>query len=291
MTDSRTGVYRIARPTEQLAPIVLDSPHSGMSKPNGFDPIVEETLWKAMCDPLVDQLFGDAPSLGAPLLMAQFPRVYIDANRADDDIEPSLFDGWDGPSKPTEKSELGKGLFWLNIKPDRRPIYASPLTGAEMWHRIKQYHRPYHAALKSLLDLTQSRFGCVYHINCHSMRRLSGTMDKEGPGKARVDFVISDRDGTSSEAGFVACAVEHLRNSGFTVAINDPFKGAEIVSRSGAPSEDRHSIQIEINRGLYLERDGLTASKDFPELKNTLNDWLRAMIRYAKEKTTGIPAV
>ncbi|MEM6666326.1 MAG: N-formylglutamate amidohydrolase, partial [Pseudomonadota bacterium] len=251
---------------------------------------VPQSLWQAMCDPLVDLLFADAPGHGAALLTAEFPRVYVDANRADDDIDPTLFDGWDGPASPSEKSTLGKGLFWLNVKPDRTPLYDRTLTGADLHHRIKTYHAPYHAALAALIDQCHGRSGVAFHLNCHSMRGVSGTLDAEGPGVARTDIVLSDRDGTASGPAFMATARDLLVADGFSVAINDPFKGAEIIRRTGAPDRGRHAVQIEINRRLYLEGDGLTPNEDFDGLQDAMSRFVARLAAFcSSEMVKGLP--
>ena len=42
------------------------------------------------------------------------------------------------------------------------------------------------------------------------------------------------------------------------VAVNDPYKGGHIVRRIGAPSHRVHSVQVELNRALYLDEQSVT---------------------------------
>lgn len=278
-----SGVLRLTAPRSPLVPLVLDSPHSGTRWPDDFTPVAHEKAVRRTQDSLVHELFASAPDHGAPLLAALFPRVYIDPNRSLGDLDPALLaEGWDGPLAPGEKSRLGKGLIWRLAAPDT-PIYDRKLTAREVRRRIDEFYRPYHTALAALLDGIAERFGGVWHIDCHSMRPMSTSVDKEGPGVARPDIVLSDRDGTSAGAAFMEKASLFLREEGLSVAINEPFKGAELVARYGDPSRNRHSIQIEINRRLYLGEDGLTAGDGFARTKTLLGRFIETMAGYARQ--------
>ncbi|MDX6748974.1 N-formylglutamate amidohydrolase [Geminicoccaceae bacterium 1502E] len=277
------GVLRLTAPRASLVPLVFDSPHSGTQWPEDFAPAADEVAVRRTQDSLVDELFGAAPEHGAPLLAALFPRVYIDPNRSLGDLDPALLaDRWDGPLAPGEKSELGKGLIWRLAAPDT-PIYDRKLTAGEVRRRIDSFYEPYHTALAALLDGIAERFGGVWHIDCHSMRPMSTSVDKEGPGVARPDIVLSDRDGTSAGASFMEQAVSFLRGEGLEVAINEPFKGAELVARYGDPARNRHSIQIEVNRRLYLDEGGIAAGDGFAHTQALLGRFVGAMAEHVRE--------
>jgi N-formylglutamate deformylase len=163
-------------------PLVLDSPHSGSEFPADFGAAVPEADLRTLEDSFVDLLWQPAAARGIPLLAARFPRTYLDVNRHPDDIDPDLLDApWPGPLQPSGKAALGKALVW-RLLDDGRPIYARRLSVAELRGRIERCHRPYHAALRALLDATYRHFGVVLHLNCHSMNPVAGAMGVGGAG-------------------------------------------------------------------------------------------------------------
>ena len=86
---------------------------------------------------------------------------------------------------------------------------------------------------------------------------------------------------------FTALVAETLAGMGYAVAINDPYKGVELVRKHGRPSERRHSLQIEINRKLYMDEATLEMTAGFAVLQANLNRLLHARsdIRRAQHLT------
>ena len=237
------GVYEIHKPAVAL-PLIFDSPHSGRVYPPDFKPACTEELLRAAEDNEVDHLFAFAPITGATLLTAQFPRTYIDVNRAVSDLDPHLLtQDWPG-ARPTARAHAGIGLIRRLVRPGV-PLYAGKLDAAAVRHRITHYYEPYHAALREILDEAHYRFGQVWHLNCHSMPAK--------PDPAQADFVLGDREGLSCERDFVFMLRDSLRDLGYRIALNKPYKGVEIVRRHGRPREGRHSVQLEINKALYWD--------------------------------------
>ncbi|MEQ8601753.1 MAG: N-formylglutamate amidohydrolase [Marivibrio sp.] len=290
-TSGLEGVYRLTAPADGTAqaPVVLDSPHSGAVYPDGFKPRVPRRELRRVEDAFVDELFADGPAHGAALLAALFPRSFIDPNRAVDDLDPGLIDGpWPGRLNPTEKSRLGHGLVWRSC-PSERPLYHGPLPTAEVAWRIETFWRPYHAALEDLLTAAHTRFGAVWHLNCHSMPASSSPAV---PGRAgqRADFVLGDRDGTSCAPAFTQFVRDRLQAMGYTVRINDPYRGAELVRAYGRPSQDRHSLQIEINRGLYMHEAALEKTDGFARLTRDLGRLVADICDHAHAQTARFAA-
>lgn len=259
-------------------PLVLDSPHSGHEFPADFDAIVGEAELRESEDCYVDELYAAAHELGAPLLAASFPRTYLDPNRHAGDVDLELIDGqWPWEYRPSGKARIGKSLIWRTLE-DGRPIYAHKLSPEVVRGRIERFHTPYHRALKDLLDNTQRKFGRVYHINCHSMRAVAGKQSDEGEGAVRADFVLGDRDGTTCEARFTEFVHQALTGMGYSVKLNDPYKGVELVRAFSDPQRGRHSLQIEINKRLYLEEGSLRKGVGFTRLQKNLGELLKALI-------------
>jgi N-formylglutamate deformylase len=216
-------------------PLVLDSPHSGERYPDDFDHAPPRALVRRAEDTHVARLWRGAVRHGATLIEACFPRAYIDPNRSLDDLDPDLLaEAWDGPLVRSRKTEQGIGLVW-RLARGGVPMYARRLRAAEIRRRIDAFYLPYHAALAAELDAMHGRFGAVWHVDCHSMPAI-GDVNSDDPGRARADFVLGDRDGTTCGGEFTAEVVAALRVFGYDVAINDPYKGVEIVRRHGRPS-------------------------------------------------------
>jgi N-formylglutamate amidohydrolase len=277
----------IRGPRAPAVPLVLDSPHSGNRFPADFDAIVSERDLRDAEDCYVDELYAAAAELGAALLAAQFPRSYLDPNRHAGDVDHELIDGaWPHDYRPSGKAKIGKSLVWRTLE-DGRPIYARKLPAEEVMGRIERFHAPYHASLATLLDAAHARFGGVYHINCHSMRAVAGRMSDDGEGRPRADFVLGDRDGTTCEPGFTAMVRAALAGMGYDVKVNDPYKGVELVRAYSDPKAGRHSLQIEINKRLYMDETTLARNAGFAELQNNLAQLVEAVAGYAKERLRG----
>ena len=275
-------VFTIHRPSSSASPLVLDSPHSGHQFPADFGSVLSVARLRSAEDVLVDQLYASAGRHGAPLLAANFPRSYIDPNRAAGDIDLDLLDApWPHHFEPSGKARLGKALIWRTLD-DGTPIYDARLSVATVQHRITHYLQPYQAALKTLLDAAHAEHGVVYHINCHSMDPVGSAMGEGGQGVARADVVLGDRDGSTCEPGFVALVEAHLRAKGYTVARNDPYKGVALIARIGQPALNRHSLQIEIRRPIYMDEQTRERSADFGTVQRDITELLQAMAGYLR---------
>ena len=249
----KNEVLIVHGPEHPQQPLVLDSPHSGYQMPSDFRATLPAADLRDGEDCFIDELWMPAIGQGIPLLAAQFPRTYLDPNRHAGDIDLDLLDGgvWPGEHVPSGKARIGKALLWRTLD-DGRPLYDRRLTVAEVQARIERYHRPYHAALRALLDRSHARFGVVYHLNCHSMNAVSGSMGEGGPGVPRADMVLGDRDGTTCDPAFTDFVRSTLAGFGYEVKVNDPFKGVELVRAYSNPAQGRHSLQLEVNKRLYM---------------------------------------
>lgn len=279
MKQTIAGVFDLWLPEQPAAPVVFDSPHSGAQYPADFDTIAPMDRLRRAEDMFVEQLFDSVPETGMALLTALFPRSYIDPNRALHDLDRRLVDGvWPGSLRMSDKSRLGHGLIWRLCPPDI-PMYGRKLTVAEIEARIQGYYRPYHRALRYAMERMLDRFGQVYHLNCHSMPAVSAPlMVLPNGARRRADFVLGDRDGVTANPDFVALVRQTLDGMGYAVAVNDPYKGVELVRAYSDPMTGRHSLQIEINRALYMDENEFRPTADFAKLKADL-DRLVAIIR------------
>lgn len=271
------SVFVVHGPAIPARPLVLDSPHSGFTMPADFASVRTVDELRDGEDCFIDELYLPALARGVPLLAAQFPRTYLDANRHAGDIDADLLaEPWPHENVPSGKARIGKALLWRTLD-DGRPLYERKLSVAEVVHRIEHYHRPYHAQLKALLDAAHARFGAVFHINCHSMNAVSGAMGEGGAGVPRADIVLGDRDGTTCAPEFTAFVRDVLVAQGYSVKLNDPFKGVELVRAYADPTAGRHSLQLELNKRLYMQEGRLAKSAGFAPLQAHLMQLLDAI--------------
>jgi N-formylglutamate deformylase len=276
--------FTLSPPAATAVALVCDSPHSGTDYPADFGHAVPRALLRRGEDTDVEALWQAAPAVGGTLLAAHFPRTYIDANRTEDDLDPALLDGpWPTPLNPGEKTRLGFGLVWRNIGAGQ-PIYRRPLTVAEVRNRIDSYYRPYHAALAASIEDCVHRFGGVWHLNLHSMPNDAYQRLQIASARPLADFVLGDRDGSTCEPGFVALVESELKARGYTVARNDPYKGVQLIARIGQPARNRHSLQIEIRRPLYMDEATRERNEGFAQVQRDLTGVLEQLALYVRDR-------
>ncbi len=279
------GILFEREPRGVVLPLLFDSPHSGSVYPDDFDHVAPLERMRQSEDSFIDELYEAAPEHGATLIGALFPRIYVDPNRSVLDIDPTLLEeDWPDESEPGPKCDLGVGLVW-RLCPPGGPIYDRKLTVAEVRRRIDQYHRPYHDAVSSALDRLHGQFGVVWHINCHSMPSVSTVMAAEGPGLRRPEITLGDIDGTTCSGEFTELVYETLSDFDYDVTVNDPYKGGELVSAWSDPAAGRHSLQIEINRALYMDEVGLKRNSGFKALQENVTQLIGVIANFVRDRT------
>jgi N-formylglutamate deformylase len=261
-----------------LAHLVLDSPHSGTSYPHDFRHACDVWRLRQAEDTFVESLWGFAPTLGATLIHALFPRSYIDVNRALDDIDETMLDArWPGVKRAGPKVALGKGLVWRALD-DGTPLYDRQLSVAEVQARIERCWMPYHGILARTIDGLSRHHRQLIHLNCHSMPSSAAAFSTEYPGVTHPDVVLGDRDGTTADPRLTRAIGRFFEARGYSVAINHPYKGVEIVRRYGNPQAGRHSIQVELNRRLYMDEQTLAPHAGYLPLRHTLRALTAALL-------------
>ena len=284
--SSAASSYFLHGPAEPRTPLVLDSPHSGFDFPEDFGAAVSEFELRDGEDCFVDELWMPATERGVGLIAARAPRTYIDCNRHAGDVDLELLDGgrWPGEHVPSGKARLGKALVWRTLD-DGRAIYDRKLGVDEVRRRIERYHRPYHEALEQRITATHARFGASWHIDCHSMNAVSGAQGEGGAGVARADIVLGDRDGTTCDAAFTEFVRAHLAGLGYDIRINDPYKGVELVRAYSDPAARRMSLQLEVNKRLYMDEATREKTAGFTTLREHLATLVDALLDYTASAT------
>jgi len=263
-------------------PLVFDAPHSGTQNPPDFDFTCDPLVIRRGADLFVDELFEDAPHHGATLISALFPRAYIDANRNETDIYRP---GHDGPDRETKNRNLKPWNALVRSQNWRggADFYGRKLRSAEIHSRLESYYRPYHDELRSTLNTQHARFGGVWHVNCHSCRSMNRRVT---PPRPNADFIIGDRFGRTCSQEFTDLIADTLCGLGYAVSVNRPYQGATLIRRYAAPDQHRHSVQIEINKKLYL--DDAEKSENFGTLKRDIGTLIAGISGYVRGKTIGL---
>lgn len=276
-------------PRGAASPVVFDVPHAGRVYPEDFRAVAPIELLRTGEDRFVDQLVADAPDSGAHLIVAEFARTYIDPNRSEADIDAaSLSEPWLEPIEMGKHASVGAGLVFRMIGSEGRAIYDRLLSRSEVQFRIERYHRPYHARLKHALESVRNAFGLAFHISAHSMLSV-GNERAPDAGRTRADFVLGDRDATSCMPALTDFVEAQLGQLGYSVARNDPYKGAELVARYGRPDAGVHSLQIEIKRSLYIDEQTLEKHDGFERLRRDLQSLIERLCAWATEQALRRP--
>jgi len=250
------GPVVVRRPERQSLPLVVSSPHSGRDYDAAF--LAATRLDRAAIrrseDAFVDELVARAPALGCPLVAARFPRAYLDVNREPFELDPAMFDGPLPRHVNSRSLRVRAGLGTVpRVVAGGAEIYGGKLDPAEAQARLDACYLPYHDAVAGLLQETRERFGAACLLDCHSMPSVG----HEGAARTRVDIVLGDRFGASCDRALTEAASAALRAAGLTVRRNDPYPGGFITEHYGRPEQGLHALQLEINRGLYMDEKAL----------------------------------
>jgi N-formylglutamate amidohydrolase len=269
--------FRLFAPERPFAPVIFTSAHSGRA-------YSADLMWGVrLCalslrrseDSFVDELFNAAPANGAPLLAANFPRAFCDANREAWELDPTMFDDRLPDWVNTTSSRVSAGLGTIaKVVASGEAIYAAKLPFAEAERRIFTYWRPFHDTLARLIADIRSRFGYCLVIDCHSMP--SNGQGKRAGGRP-IDFVLGDLHGSACAPRVTRAAEALLTGKGYLVRRNDPYAGGFITRHYGHPADDVHVLQIEIARALYMNEARIERLPEFPFVQKQISDLVAAL--------------
>ncbi|PBC04449.1 N-formylglutamate amidohydrolase [Mesorhizobium sp. WSM3860] len=261
--------FEIRSGAQQRVPFLFNSPHSGRHYPERFLAMsrLDRNAIRRSEDCYVDELFGGAVALGSPMLAANFPRAYLDVNREPWELDPRMFAEPVPSFCNIRSARVAGGLGTVpKLVGEGLDIYPGRLPLSEAVGRIEAVYKPYHETLKRLLTRTHARFGYAVLIDCHSMPASV----RVGDNGARPDFIIGDRFGISATAALTERAIGLLTGMGYAVAHNKPYAGGFITEHYGRPARHLHALQIEVNRGLYMNERTFQKSAGFDALADDL---------------------
>lgn len=250
----------------QSSCVVFASPHSGRDYPAEFlaASMLEPTALRSSEDAYVDCFLRAASAAGAPALLGGVPRAYVDYNRAATELDPALISGVSAHGlNPRVSSGLG---VIPRVVAGGRMIYRGKITRTEAEMRLRTFWHPYHTKLDAIMADQRKRFGRAILLDMHSMPRDAVSMNRQH-NALRPDIVLGDRFGAAAQSAITDSVAAIFADAGLRVARNSPFAGAYITQRHGTPSIGQHAIQIEIDRGLYLDEHRVAPSADFAQFQ------------------------
>lgn len=274
--------YRVAMPGVRNTSVVFSSPHSGRDYPWEFlqNSILDERTIRSSEDAFVDLLFSDAPAMGAPLLLAKVPRAYVDLNRSADELDPALIKG---VPKLAHNPRISSGLGVVpRVVANGKAIQLGKITMDDARARLAQCWTPYHTRLQALLNEARASFGEAILIDCHSMpHEALETVSR--PGMPRADVVIGDRFGASARSDIVEAIEVAFRAAGLRVVRNAPFAGAYVTQHYGRPSRNQHAVQIEIDRGLYMNERMVRPNGNFQTVRRLIASVIAEVVEIGRQ--------
>lgn len=269
--------FRLELPETLTTPVVVASPHSGRYYPWAFTrrTMLDERAIRSSEDAFMDLLVGGAPELGAPLLAAEYPRAYLDLNRAADELDPAVVEGI---GRPSQNPRISSGLGVIpRVVANGRTIYRGKLSREDADARIEDIWRPYHACLEGLMAEARDRFGEAVLLDFHSMPH-EALENLAGAGSRRPEVVLGDRFGASCRRGIVDELEAAFEGAGLVVSRNAPFAGAYVTQHYGRPSRGRSAVQIEIDRSLYMNEQLIRPNGNFQNVKALMTSVLSRVI-------------
>ena len=262
-TDIRQ--HSIVEPVSLTSGVVFALPHSGRDYGVSFlnQSILNQRSIRSSEDAFLDQLIDGIEKYGAPKIIANAPRAFIDLNRSTDELDPALISGIKNSIRNPRVSS-GLGVI-PRVVAHGKEIYRGKLSFEQAQSRIAYYWKPYHKDLSDLLKRAQSIYGQSLLIDLHSMPHEA--VSTQSSFIKAPEIVVGDRFGMSSDSEFTNLVISILKQHGFRVAKNTPFAGAFITKHHGKIKERIHAIQLEIDRSLYMNEEQVSPNSGFKALK------------------------
>ena len=237
----------------QPSAVVLSSPHAGRVYPAEFiaASIADVTALRGLEDFGVDQLIGSIRDHGITCINNQISRAYIDVNRPVDALDNAMFTSPPATANTAAASSrhvrAGYGLL-PRLTAAREVIHRQLLPSDEVESRIALVHKPYHQAVQAALATAHSHFGRSLLIDCHSMP------SHDQHDKPLADFVLGDLHHSTLDPAIGVLLTKIITEAGYSLTWNHPYAGGYITKNYGRAATRQQSIQIEINRRLYMTR-------------------------------------
>ena len=255
-------IAKIFEPKNRHIPIIISVPHAGTEFP---EEVVSQFRTQHLSAPedtdwFVDLLYSFALEMGATLVKANLSRYVIDLNRS-----PKQEKLYNDTRQQTElcptKTFNGEDLYNENCKPGED----------EVAKRLKNYYWPYYAFLQNVISEIQEDFSHALVFDAHSIKRHVESIQVE----PFPDMILGDNNGVTSHPSLKDAAWEVLKDSGYKVSYNHPFKGGHISRYWGQPDKKIHALQLEMSQDIYMDEFNTKYSEEKAgEVQKTLRNML-----------------
>jgi N-formylglutamate amidohydrolase len=275
--------FEVVEPKRRLIPLVFASPHSGRDYSREFINLssLDALSLRRSEDSFVDEIFEGAQSCGAPLLRALFPRAFVDPNREPFELDPTMFEDDLPAFVNTSSPRVAAGLGTIaRVVGNGTEIYSGKLRYAEALDRINACYKPYHAALRQLIDETHAQFGFCILVDCHSMPTL-GCKASGITAAPIVDFVLGDCFGIACMPALTDVVERTLNGFGYRTRRNNPYAGGFTTRHYGRPRKGVHALQIEISRTLYMNEETIEPIPYLTVLKDQVTELITTLAAFA----------
>jgi N-formylglutamate deformylase len=257
--------FEIVEPATWRAPIIFNSPHSGSVYPFEFLAAsrIDVVALRRSEDSFMDELIAGLSDRGFPVVRVHFPRSYVDVNREPYELDPRMFTGRLPSFANTRSMRVAGGLGTIpRVVGDGQEIYRERISVDDALSRIETLYKPYHRALRRLINKAHQTFGTVIVVDCHSMPSIG--ISREEP--RRPDVVIGDRYGTSCASALAEVVGDTFSALGYSLGRNKPYAGGFITEHYGNPASGLHAIQIELNRAIYMDERRRERTERFDQI-------------------------
>ncbi len=256
--------------------LLVTIPHSGEAIPPEAQWLakLDEPLLMYDVDRYVDQLYAPVlQSLGIAWIKTTWHRYACDLNRLASDVDCDSVLGSQHP-----RGSFPRGLHW-SVTTQGEPLMPGPITPEQHQAIVARCFTPFHDAIERVAEQmrpksSRSAKTPLYHLDLHSMPSF-GTSEHRDPGVWRADLVISNQDGKSSSSEFFEMICAAGKAEGFSVRQNWPYKGGRITEAYGRPAEGWQTVQIELNRKLYMNE---ATKQKIPDLFRTTSERVCRML-------------
>ncbi len=250
-------------------PLIVEIPHAGVLVPPEFMPelVASARSIGRDADLHVDDLYEEACLEGASMLVSRTSRYVVDLNRAEEDVDAQAAVSGQVPSSP-------RGVIW-RLTTDGDRALTGPLRRDALELRLAGVYRPYHAALRALVQRKVATFGQAVILAAHSMPSVARALHGD-VGTARADVVPGSQGRTSAAAKYVDAVDAHARARGWSVAHDQPYKGGFTTQHYGRPRDRVHVVQVELARRLYMNE---TTYRRTPGAFEDVRGWCRELAR------------
>lgn len=251
-------------------PLILSIPHSGQIFPEEFFQMTNRTISELRSneDIFVDELLSPIIEQKVTSIKLNTARAFLDVNRDKIELDENMFDDYPSDSMIYENSRCRSGYGLIHrVTADGKPIYKMPLKFSEVQKRISNVYDVYHNHLNELVLKCVDQFGFCFVIDCHSMpSKICSIMQDD----SNIDICIGDLFQQSCPTKVSDILYQNFVEKGYAVYKNLPYSGAYTTFHYCRPRQRVYTLQLEINRSLYVDEAALSLNSSFSKIQKDI---------------------